>query len=58
VKTHAVTAVRQLAGLLGSADERLRRQVCKDIIEHALRVRELEDVEQRVTALEKAAKKC
>ena len=54
VKTHATRAVSELAGLLSSEDDRLRRQVCNDILAHAMRVRELEDIERRLAALEKA----
>ena len=53
VKTHAVQAVTELARMLGVKDERLRRQVCNDILAHALKVRELEDLERRLAALEK-----
>ena len=54
VKTHAARAVRELAGLLSAADERLRRLVCNDVLGHALKVRELEDIERRLAALERA----
>ena len=43
--------------MLGVKDDRLRRLICNDILGHALRVRELEDIERRLTALEKADKK-
>jgi hypothetical protein len=53
VKTHATQAVTELATLLTAKDERLRRLVCNDILAHALRVRELEDIERRLLILEK-----
>ena len=54
VKTHATRAVAELAGLLSAKDERLRRQVCNDLLAHAMKVRELEDIERRLEVLEKA----
>ena len=54
VKTHATRAVTELAALLTAKDHRLRRLVCNDILAHALRVRELEDIERRLAVLEKA----
>lgn len=56
VKSHAARAASQLAGLLETTDERLRRQVCNDLLAHALKVREMEDLESRLAALEKAMK--
>jgi hypothetical protein len=52
VKTHAAQAVKELAGLLSAPDERLRRLVCNDVLGHALKIRELEDIERRLTAVE------
>jgi hypothetical protein len=57
VKTHAARAVTELAGLLCSKDDRLRRQVCNDLLAHAIKIRELDDLEARLTALEKALAK-
>jgi len=54
VKTHAARAVTELAGLLNVKDDRLRRQVCNDLLAHAMKVRELDDLEGRLAALEKA----
>ncbi len=56
VKTHACRAMTELARLLDSKDDRLRRLVCNDILGHALRVRELEDIERRLVTLERALK--
>lgn len=57
IKNHAERAVTQLAGLLDAKDERIRRLVCNDIIAHALKMREQEEIEQRLAALEKAMAK-
>ena len=54
VKTHATRAMAELARLLCSKDDRLRRFICNDILGHALRVRELDDIARRLAALEKA----
>jgi hypothetical protein len=54
VKTQAARAVSELTGLLGAKDDRLRRLVCNDLLAHAMKVRELEDFEKRLTVLEKA----
>jgi len=55
VKVHAVRAVARLAELAESRDERVSRQACHDLIAQALKTRELEDLERRITALERAA---
>jgi arginine/lysine/ornithine decarboxylase len=57
VKTHAGRAVAELAKLLDSADERLRRQVCMDIVDRAIKIREQEGIERRLAALEKQLKR-
>lgn len=54
IKAHVTRAVSELASLLDTKDADLRRLVCKDILSHALKVRELEDIEARIDALEKA----
>lgn len=54
VKTHAVRAVTKLAELMDAADERVSRQACNDILGHALKVREQDEFERRLVALEKA----
>ena len=53
MKTHVTRAVTELASLVDAEDERVRRLACNDILHHALKVRELEDLEQRLVALEK-----
>jgi phage terminase small subunit len=52
-KSHAARATTALADLMSTDNERLRRQICNDILGHALKVRELEDIERRLTLLEK-----
>ena len=54
IKTLAERAVTELANLLNTKDDRLRRQLCNDLLSHAIKVRELEDYENRLVALEKA----
>ena len=56
VKTLAARAVAELAGLLGATDDRLRRQACNDILAHALRFREMENLERRLAVVEKQMK--
>ena len=56
VKTYATRAVAELARLLDAPDDRLRRLICNDVLGHALKVRELEDLERRIVALEKVTK--
>lgn len=46
-------AIETLTGLLNTQDERLNRLVCKDIIEHILKYREVEDLDKRLTEIEK-----
>ncbi|HNX35839.1 MAG TPA: hypothetical protein PKM57_14495 [Kiritimatiellia bacterium] len=55
LKSKASRAVAELEKLLTVSDERLRRLVCNDILLYAWRVRELEDFERRLVALEKRA---
>ena len=53
VKTHAIHAAERLAGLVETEDGRLCRLVCNDILERAIRIRELEDFGRRLAAVEK-----
>ena len=53
VTVQAGRAADELGRLLETSDLRLRRLVCNDILNHALRVRELENLERRLAALEK-----
>jgi hypothetical protein len=45
-------AVETLTGLLGTEDDRLKRLVCKDIIEHILKRKEIDDLEERLRTIE------
>lgn len=54
IKTQSAQAVTELSKLLSVKDDRLRRLVCNDILTHAMRIRELDDFEKRLVALEKA----
>ena len=51
-KVYVCRAVDTLAKLLDSENEKLRRLAAKDILEYVFRVRELQDIERRVTKLE------
>ena len=52
VKSLTVRAAEELMRLLDTEDERLRRHVCRDILSHAIKVRELEEIERRLARLE------
>lgn len=54
LKSHTAKAGEHLIKLLDSENEWVCRQACKDILGYALRVREIENVEQRLDAIEKA----
>jgi hypothetical protein len=56
VTTQAKRAATELMGLLTVKDERLRRLICNDILAHATKERELENIERRLDALERADK--
>ncbi len=45
-------AVETLIGLLDTKDDRLKRLVCKDIIEHILQRKEIEDLDERLRVIE------
>ncbi len=45
-------AVETLTGLLDTKDDRLKRLVCKDIIEQFLKRKEIEDLNERLTEIE------
>ncbi len=53
VKTSSERAATALTALLDVQDERLRRLVCNDILTRAMKIRELDDFERRLAALEK-----
>lgn len=45
-------SVEKLVGMLDCSDDRLKRLVCKDIIEHVLGYQQVKDIESRLTAIE------
>ena len=45
-------AVETLVGLLDNKDDRLKRLTAKEIIEHFLKHKEVEDLEKRIAAIE------
>lgn len=53
VKALTTKAAAVLAALLDSDNESIRRMVCRDVFRHAVKVRELEEIEQRIEQLEK-----
>ena len=53
VKAHTRRAAAELARLLDANDERVRRMACKDILDQALRIRDMENIERRLAVLEK-----
>jgi len=57
IKIEATRAAAELARLLSDEDPRLRRMVCNDILNRAIKIRELEDYENRLVAMEKAKNK-
>ncbi|MBT8046242.1 MAG: hypothetical protein KJN67_03650 [Pontiella sp.] len=52
IKSQTTRAAMELNRLLDTEDERLRRMLCNDILRHAIRVRELEEIERRLIRLE------
>lgn len=56
VKSLTARAAQELVRLLDTEDERLLRLICNDILGHAIKVRETEQIEQRLTQLEKQLK--
>jgi hypothetical protein len=55
LRQNVTRAVETLARLLGETEsETLKRLVANDIIDHTLRAKELQDLEKRIIALEKA----
>lgn len=45
-------AVETLVGLLDNKDDRLKRLVAKDVIDFMVRHKEIEDLDERLTAIE------
>ncbi len=52
IKSLTTRAARTLGELMETDDERLRRNICNDILRHAFRVREQEEVECRLITIE------
>jgi hypothetical protein len=52
LKSHILSAVSALVGLLSTSDERLRRQVANDVIKHVFKAREILEIEKRLKDLE------
>ena len=57
VQSHTAKAVEGLVQLMDSPNEWLRRMACLDILSRSLKIREVEEVEQRLSALEAAFEK-
>jgi len=54
LKQNVTKAIDTLVNLLATADsDSLKRLICNDIIGHTLKAREVEDLEKRLTELEK-----
>jgi len=45
-------AVQGLGDLVGYADERVKRSACRDVLDVALKVKELHEIEERLAAIE------
>jgi transposase-like protein len=58
IKCRAAKAVEKLAALMDSKDERTRRLACKDLIDYALRIKEVQSIEDRLVAMEKTLNEC
>ena len=56
VKSQTTRAAQELIGLLDTDDERLRWRICSEILRNAIKVRELEEIEQRLIKLEEHIK--
>ena len=56
VKINATRAATELVGLLDEDDPGLRRLVCRDILDRASRIYDMENIETRLAAMEKALK--
>lgn len=57
VHSYTAKAVEGLVQLMDSQNEWLRRMACLDILSRSLKIREVEAVEERLSALEKALEK-
>ena len=52
VKSHVTRAVDELAKLMNDLDASTRRLACNDILRHAIKAREMEDITKRLDVLE------
>jgi hypothetical protein len=53
MKSHAKKAVEALVGLLDTQSDNLKRYVANDILGHVLKSKELEEIEARVSEIER-----
>ena len=56
VKSHATQAVTQLAEMMGATENGVRRKVCTDILDRALKVHHLQNIDKRLKVLERNMK--
>ena len=56
VKISATRASTELVALLDEDDASLRRLVCRDILDRAIKIYDIEDIETRLTAVERSLK--
>jgi len=56
VKINATRAAAELVGLLDEDDPGLRRLVCRDILDRASRIYDMENIETRMASMEKTLK--
>lgn len=54
LKANLAKAVDTLTGLLDTESESLKRSVSNDILNHVFKIREIQDIEERLTRLEQA----
>ncbi|MCX5829205.1 MAG: phBC6A51 family helix-turn-helix protein [Deltaproteobacteria bacterium] len=56
MKSNATKAVDVLVALLGTKNDNLRRYVANDILAHVLKAKEIDDLEARITEIERLIK--
>lgn len=56
VKINATRAAAELVGLLNEDDAALRRLVCRDILDRAIRIYDMEEIETRLAVVERILK--
>jgi len=52
IKGKVQKAVDQLSALLDCEEDRTRRLACKDLIDYSLKIKETQDIEERLAAIE------